>query len=376
MSVQAGGETRCGIGTRLRAGRERKGFTVLQAAEKMHVDPKILESLESEDFDALGAPVYVRGHLRHYAELVGEQSSELQSLYANSIRVAPPDLTRVPKVEAPSDLRRLTVPATVVLLTFAIAGGVWWVVTLPKGHPHLAAAPAASTPVAGPSAATTGEAPASPAESESGETATAAPRVAPPAGSASRMAADSSSSASRRATDSRSLATPRGMSGSRGTATAPGAAARALTGTAPTSVVPPGAANTSAAPGEGAAAAGSGRPGEGAAAAGSGRLGEGAAAAGSGRPGRQAQLTLRFTSESWAEVYDSRGERLFYDVGPADSVRTFKGNPPLRVVLGNAPGVAVEVNGRVADLANLTHTDGTAQFMVNRAGRVSQSPSP
>jgi len=107
MSVQAGGETRCGIGTRLRAGRERKGLTVLQAAEKMHVDSKILESLESEDFEALGAPVYVRGHLRHYAELVGERADELQSLYSNSIRITQPDLTRIPKAEVPSETRRL-----------------------------------------------------------------------------------------------------------------------------------------------------------------------------------------------------------------------------------------------------------------------------
>jgi cytoskeleton protein RodZ len=327
MSVQAAGETRCGIGTRLRAGRERKGFTVLQAAEKMHVDPKILESLESEDFDALGAPVYARGHLRHYAELVGEQSSELQSLYANSIRVAPPDLTRVPKVEAPSDPRRLTVPATAVLLTFAIAGGVWWVVTLPKGHPHLTSTPAASTMSAPrPTAATQGEAPAPPAQS--GEPLAAeAPRV----GGGSRATPNPTRAAA---------------------AAAGSAAAAAETHKASTGVVAPSAANTSAAPGE--AAAGTG----------------------SARPGRQAQLTLRFTSESWAEVYDSKGERLFYDVGPADSVRTFKGTPPLRVVLGNAPGVAVEVNGRVASLANLTHTDGTAQFVVSRAGRVSPSPSP
>jgi cytoskeleton protein RodZ len=92
-------------------------------------------------------------------------------------------------------------------------------------------------------------------------------------------------------------------------------------------------------------------------------------------PAREAQLTLRFSAESWAEVYDSSGQRLFYDIGSADSVRTFKGIPPLRVVLGNAPGVAVEVNGRVADLATLTHPDGTAQFVVGRAGRVSQ-PNP
>jgi cytoskeleton protein RodZ len=290
MSVQAGGETRSGIGMRLRAGRERRGLTVLQAAEKMHVDPKILESLESENFDALGAPVYVRGHLRHYAELVGEPASELQAIYANSTRVAPPDLTRIPKGEPSADPRRLAVPATVVLLVFAIAGGVWWVVTLPKRQPH--ATPSATV------ARQSGAPSTTPSEPPVERQVTAEPPRTAPRGAVALQV--------------------------------PAAAAIAA------------AAKSSREPATAATAA------------------------------RDAQLTLRFAAESWAEVYDSRGERLFYDVGPADSVRTFKGKPPMRVVLGNAPGVAVEVNGRAADLAGLTHADGTAQFVVSRAGRVSR----
>lgn len=293
MSVQAGGETRCGIGTRLRAGRERKGLTVVQACEKMHVDAKILESLESEDFAALGAPVYVRGHLRHYAELVGEKADELQALYSNSIRVVPPDLTRIPKAAVVSDPRRLTVPATVVLLAFAIVGGVWWVLTLPKAH--LAKEPARLTAAPSPAVSTAPEAPSPLPASAVVPPRPATPAIHPEAPAAARKSSDTSNES------------------------APAAAARA--------------------------------------------------------PAREAQLTLRFTSESWAEVYDSSGERLFYDIGAADSVRTFKGSAPLRVVLGNAPGVAVEVNGRSADLATLTHADGSAQFVVSRAGHVSQ-PAP
>ena len=60
-----GSDTRSGIGARLRAGRERMGLTLLQVAEKLHVDAKVIESLEAERFDALGAPVFVKGHLRH-----------------------------------------------------------------------------------------------------------------------------------------------------------------------------------------------------------------------------------------------------------------------------------------------------------------------
>ena len=71
-----------GIGARLRGARERSRLTILQAAERLHVDPDILEALEADDFAALGAPVYVKGHLRHYAELVGESPEALFELYS------------------------------------------------------------------------------------------------------------------------------------------------------------------------------------------------------------------------------------------------------------------------------------------------------
>lgn len=309
MSVQAGGETRCGIGTRLRAGRERKGLTVLQAAEKMHVDSKILESLESEDFEALGAPVYVRGHLRHYAELVGERADELQSLYSNSIRITQPDLTRIPKAEVPSETRRLAAPASVVLLVFAIAGGVWWIVTLSKGQQPQ---PVQAVSAAAPASASPEPASASPLP---------VPANAPPT----------------TPKESIPVRTARGIGPETAEDTRQGrkAAADSAAEGAPAPAVP--AARAAAA--------------------------------------REAQLTLRFSAESWAEVYDSDGARLFYDIGSADSVRTFKAIPPLRVVLGNAPGVAVEVNGHIADLGTLTHPDGSAQFVVSRTGRVSR-PAP
>src|SRR3977135_3470887 len=64
MASEVGGEQRCGRGARLRGAREKKGLTVLEAAEKLHVDARTLEALEAEDFAALGADVYVRGHRR------------------------------------------------------------------------------------------------------------------------------------------------------------------------------------------------------------------------------------------------------------------------------------------------------------------------
>jgi len=119
-----------GIGARLRSARERSRLTILQAAEKLHVDPDVLEALEADDFAALGAPVYVKGHLRHYAELVGESPEALFDLYSHGARLPAPDLTRIPKA-APDDSGRLVAPAVMAVIGFVVVGFVWWGRSLP-----------------------------------------------------------------------------------------------------------------------------------------------------------------------------------------------------------------------------------------------------
>src|SRR6266702_1352599 len=132
MAVEAGG-----IGARLRAGREKLGLTVLQVAERIHTDPKIVDAIEAENYEALGAPVYARGHIRHYAELVGESPAELIALYSNLSKVAQPDLTRIVKAPAGIDSSKLVAPALLVIAVFAVAGAVWWVSALSKKKPQL-----------------------------------------------------------------------------------------------------------------------------------------------------------------------------------------------------------------------------------------------
>ena len=129
MPDESSSANRCGIGTRLRAGREQSGMTVLQAAEKLHIDPKMLEALESESFESFGASVYVRGHLRHYADLVGERFLELQELYDSKIRTPLPDLTHAPRAPRQSKRRKFMRPAFFTLLTIVLLAAVWFVLT-------------------------------------------------------------------------------------------------------------------------------------------------------------------------------------------------------------------------------------------------------
>jgi cytoskeleton protein RodZ len=144
------------IGARLRAARERKGLTVLQSAEKLHMDARLLEALESGDFASLGADVYVRGHLRRYADLVGESGADLQALYSGATPATTPDLTRIPRAEHHPESSRVLLPALVAVVALALAGVVWWLVSLPRSRaqpvavvtqPLNAAAPTGANPV-------------------------------------------------------------------------------------------------------------------------------------------------------------------------------------------------------------------------------------
>jgi cytoskeleton protein RodZ len=148
MSSEAASEPIRGIGARLRAAREKRGLTLLQAAEKLHVDARVLEALEAEDFAALGAAVYVHGHLRRYAELTGESPAELRELYAAGAQVSRPDLTRIPHAETRERSSPLMLPMLLAVIAIALGGLVWWVLKLPgeKSQPVPATLPA---PLAG-----------------------------------------------------------------------------------------------------------------------------------------------------------------------------------------------------------------------------------
>lgn len=59
----------------------------------------------------------------------------------------------------------------------------------------------------------------------------------------------------------------------------------------------------------------------------------------------EAELRLRSRAVSWVEVTDHAGQRLVYELVSPGPERTVRGQPPLRVLLGNAPAVEVFYNG-------------------------------
>src|SRR3954464_6569400 len=117
------------IGERLRAGRERAGLSVIVAAEKLHLDPKVIEALEADRFTELGASVYVRGHLRRYGDFVGEAGTALVAAYTEQreSRPPPPDLTQAPHPERRDDTRRLVTPLAGLSGAAVLILAIWWI---------------------------------------------------------------------------------------------------------------------------------------------------------------------------------------------------------------------------------------------------------
>lgn len=70
-------ETRTGPGQQLREAREQQGLAIAQVAAELHLGEYQIDALESERFEVIGAPVFVRGHLRNYASLLKLDSEQL-----------------------------------------------------------------------------------------------------------------------------------------------------------------------------------------------------------------------------------------------------------------------------------------------------------
>ena len=83
-------------GARLRREREARGLTQQQAAEQLTLDVSVVTALEANDFAALGAPVFAKGHLRRYAGMLDLPADDILGGYERS-KGQPEQPTLVPR---------------------------------------------------------------------------------------------------------------------------------------------------------------------------------------------------------------------------------------------------------------------------------------
>jgi cytoskeleton protein RodZ len=146
-------------GLQLTAARERAGWSLLQVADKLHLDVSTVKALEADDFAALGALVYARGHLRRYGELLGLPAGEIEVACARAMRLDEAAyLKGIARGQARTTGRTLTVPpaaAAVAAAIVVVLALIWWAMRMPHSARARPATPAsaASTPDNAPASA-------------------------------------------------------------------------------------------------------------------------------------------------------------------------------------------------------------------------------
>lgn len=311
------------LGATLRAARERRNVSVHQAAQDMHVGDYVIDALERDDYASLGAAIFVRGHLRGYARLLGLAESEVLAAYesaAGNKPPAPPLITQRPGSGGVL-ARRLWLQVSsgaVIVLLLALAVS-WWmhrpaeeVAPLPAPHAVSTTPQPVNTPL--------------PAVVSAGLPGSAVPRAA--AEEKKPPAVKSGAKAHIKTADRSSFAVERTVK----PASQPAAAVNPPAPGNPRMSAQPPATEPAAVVSQ-----------------------------------HLTHVVFTLSQASWIEVYDANGKRLYYDLAPAGDSFGVSGAGPLQVFLGNAPGVSMELDGAPFDMTPYLRPDNTARFRLGGA---------
>jgi cytoskeleton protein RodZ len=115
-----------GCGQHLREAREAAGLSIDEVGSRLRMPLHVVRALEAEQWQRLGAPVFVRGQLRSYARLLGV---DLEPLLA-SAHLAPVQPVQLISHTHTPPLRRMIESATrrlvYVVITAGLAVPIWY----------------------------------------------------------------------------------------------------------------------------------------------------------------------------------------------------------------------------------------------------------
>jgi cytoskeleton protein RodZ len=309
-------------GQLLKAERERRGLSSQKAADELHLDAWVVDALEAEDYERVGPSVYAKGHLKRYAALLGLSPSDILAGYelrSQASKIPPPQPANVRlRTDAPAVSNLPWRPILGLLAAAVLVLGVlWWKPWQQRGAESTAGRQLAETPsAASPDTAT----------NSSGDRALVNSAVASPA---TQPSAEPSAAIA----STMPVPTPTAASAASAVSAALMASSKVSTSSAAASVTPAPSPDADA-------------------------------AAGTGR----ARLRLSFSADSWVDVHDAEGKRAFAGNGRANSVRTIAGTAPMRVYLGFASGVQLEINNRAVAIGPQFMAGDVARFEAGADG--------
>ena len=118
-----------GPGERLQAARIQKGLSLEDVAGRMHLSPSILEAIEENNFEEITAPIFVKGYLRAYARIVALDEDDMIQQYVDYYSEEDPPITStsntIPELSV-ADVRIKWTTYLVVLVLAALLSAWWW----------------------------------------------------------------------------------------------------------------------------------------------------------------------------------------------------------------------------------------------------------
>jgi len=135
-------------GERLRAARRENDIPIRDIAKELHLDEAKVRALEENNFSILGAPVFAKGHMRKYAELVGVDIDDVLADYYKLERStgAPPVVG--PKRKVPRDVSLGPWIGAIVVILVAAGAAYWWFNRVPLEISSAGIEPATLAPFA------------------------------------------------------------------------------------------------------------------------------------------------------------------------------------------------------------------------------------
>ena len=244
-------------GERLAYARREQKIPILDVAKELHLDEHKVRALENNEFDTIGAPVFAKGHLRKYAQLLKVDQADIMSDYFELTRSqgAAPALAVRPKP------RQAIAPGPWLILIAALAaiGTAYWWFLVRVDEPSAADA---SDPVVG----------------------VVTPLDQEPAAMEPEVADEATSD------DETSTALPDDDQ-----------AVDEIPDVDTSATVPVDSA--------------------------------------------EMQLSITYAGDSWTEISDANGSRLFFDLGRAGRTVNLSGEAPFNVLFGDAANVSLQVDG-------------------------------
>ncbi|MGA8662506.1 MAG: RodZ domain-containing protein [Candidatus Cybelea sp.] len=110
------------LGERFRAAREARGASLSDVADQIRIRSVYLSAMEEENWDAIGAPVYIRGFLRTYARYLKLDPEEAVAEFNATLPEPPPPKSVEPERSPASRSRGLLliwISGTVAVLLVA-----------------------------------------------------------------------------------------------------------------------------------------------------------------------------------------------------------------------------------------------------------------